>query len=109
MARGSKRVGKCPAHADRGDVFSAIETDDPDGLRAALDRAPRGTPAPNPATFRPAGAKRGVLEWAARELHRAAPAPAALIPLPAVAAPPFGGLEVRVDDRSITRVRGLAP
>ena len=85
------------AHADRGDVFSAIETDDPDGLRAALDRAPRGTPAPNPATFRPAGAKRGVLEWAARELHRAAPAPAAPIPLPAAAAPPFGGLEVRVE------------
>ena len=79
-------------------VFTAIETDDPDTLRTGLDQSPRGTPAPNPATFRPAGAKRGVLELAVRELHRAAPVPSAEpILLPAAAAPPFGGLEVRVE------------
>jgi ferredoxin len=82
----------------RGDVFTIIETDDPDALRAALDRAPRGAPAPNPAGFRPAGAKRGVLELSVRELHRAAPAPSAeAIPLPAAARPPVGGLDIRVE------------
>lgn len=86
------------SQADRGDIFNTIETDDPDGLRAALDRAPRGTAPPNPATFMPSGAKRGVLELAVRELHRAAPAPTIeVIPLPAAAAPPFGGLDVRVE------------
>ena len=76
-------------------LVSIIETDDPDGLRAALDAAPRGRPAPTPATFMPAGTKRGVLELAFRELHRAAPAPIDVIPLAAGA--PFGGLDYNVE------------
>jgi ferredoxin len=75
--------------------ISVIETDDPDALRAALDRFPRGTPASEPASFRPAGAKRGVMELALRELRRVAPAPVDLIPLGPGA--PFGGLEFNVD------------
>jgi ferredoxin len=54
---------------------SVIETDDPDALRETLDRLPGGVPAPEPATFRAAGAKRGVMELSLRELHRVAPAP----------------------------------
>ncbi len=76
-------------------VVSVIETDDPDALRAALDRAPLGTPTPNPGGFQPHGAKRGVLELAFRELHRAAPAPVDVVALPAGA--PFGGLDHRAD------------
>jgi ferredoxin len=72
-------------------VVGLIETDDPDELRAALERAPLGTPAPKPATFVARGAKRGVLELAFRELHRSAPAPVPVVPL-AIGAP-FGGLE----------------
>ena len=72
-------------------VAGLIETDDPDELRAALLRAPLGTPTPNPASFVARGAKRGVLELAFRELHRAAPAPIPVVALAAGA--PFGGLE----------------
>ena len=72
-------------------VVSTIETDDPDQLRAALDRAPLGTPSPRPASFRPAGAKRGLLELSFRELHRAAPSPVDAIPLSPGA--PFGALD----------------
>jgi ferredoxin len=78
-----------------GGAVSTIETDDPDRLRAVLDAAPVGSPARNPATFMPAGAKRGILEIAFRELHRAAPAPVDTIPLPAGA--PFGGLAYNVE------------
>jgi ferredoxin len=78
-----------------GAVVSLIETDDPDRLRAALDAAPLGRPAPNPATFMPAGTKRGLLELAFRELHRAAPAPVGMIPLGAGA--PFGGLDYNAE------------
>jgi ferredoxin len=76
-------------------LVSVIETDDPDALRAALDRAPRGVTAPDPATFQPAGAKRGLLELAFRELHRVAPAPVDVVELPRGA--PVGGLEFRVE------------
>jgi ferredoxin len=71
-------------------LVAVFETDDPDELRAALDRSPIGQPAPRPATFMPGGAKRGLLELAFRELHRAAPAPVDTIPLAAGA--PFGSL-----------------
>ncbi len=77
-------------------VVSVIETDDPDALRAHLDRAPLGNPTPQPATFQPHGAKRGVLELAFRELHRAAPVPVDVVPLSPGA--PFGGLAFRVED-----------
>lgn len=76
-------------------VVGAIETDDPDALRAALDAAPKGVAAPTPATFLPMGGKRGVLELAFRELHRVAPAPVDVVPLAAGA--PFGGLSVNVE------------
>jgi ferredoxin len=69
-----------------------IETDDPDALRAALDRIGPGVPSPQPATFLPSGAKRSVLESAVRELHRAAPAPVDNVALPAGA--PFGALAI---------------
>ncbi|HEV2557902.1 MAG TPA: 4Fe-4S binding protein [Microvirga sp.] len=71
---------------------SVIETDDPDDLRASLDRLLPGRAAARPAGFVPHGAKRGVLELAFRELHRAAPEPVDVVPLAAGA--PFGGLAV---------------
>lgn len=77
------------------DLVRVLETDDPDALREALDRIRPGTPSPRPASFRPAGAKRGVLELAFRELHRAAPAPVDVVPL--AAGSPFGGLDVNVE------------
>jgi ferredoxin len=73
-------------------VVSIVETDDPDDLRAALDSVPLGTPAPTPATFLPIGAKRNLLDFSFRELHRTAPRPVDLVPLPAGA--PFGGLDI---------------
>jgi ferredoxin len=76
-------------------LVSTIETDDPDVLRAALERLPLGTPSPRPAGFRPAGAKRGLLELSFRELRRAAPAPADAVPLGPGA--PFGGLDYNVE------------
>jgi ferredoxin len=76
-------------------LVSLIETDDPEALRAALDRAPFGIPSPRPASFTPAGPKRGVLELAFRELRHAAPAPVEAIPLAAGA--PFGGLDYNAE------------
>jgi ferredoxin len=76
-------------------VVSIVETDDPDALRAALDAAPLGTPAPTPASFMPVGAKRNLLEFSLRELHRAAPTSVDLVPLEAGA--PFGGLDIDVE------------
>jgi ferredoxin len=76
-------------------LVSTIEVDDPDQLRAALDRARPGRAAANPATFLPTGAKRGVLELAFRELHRVAPAPVDVVPLAAGA--PFGGLDYNAE------------
>jgi ferredoxin len=78
-----------------GGVVSAIETNDPDGLRAALDAAPLGRPTSRPATFMPAGGKRGILELAFRELYRAAPAPVDVVSLAAGAA--FGGLDYNAE------------
>lgn len=75
-------------------VAGILATDDPDALRDLLDGAPRGTAAPTPATFLPHGRKRGLLELAFRELHRAAPAAVDVVPLAAGA--PFGGLSIDV-------------
>jgi ferredoxin len=74
---------------------AVIETDDPDGLRAALDRLPLGTSTQTPAGFQAHGAKRGVLELAFRELHRVAPTPVDVVPLSVGA--PFGGLDFKTE------------
>lgn len=71
-----------------------IETDDPDAFRVALDSAPKGRATSTPATFSARGGKRGVLETAFRELHRAAPAPVPVIALDKGA--PFGGVKLDV-------------
>ncbi len=75
-------------------VAGIVATDDPDALRDLLDAAPRGIASAIPATFEPHGRKRGLLELAFRELHRAAPAAVDVVPLAAGA--PFGGLEIDV-------------
>jgi ferredoxin len=75
--------------------IAAIETDDPDLLSEALSAIPAMPAAPRPATFRPLGAKRGVLRFALGELHRAAPNPVGIIALPKGA--PFGNIEIDVD------------
>jgi ferredoxin len=72
--------------------IATIEADDPDVLGAALREIPAIPGAPRPASFLPVGDKRGVLRFALRELRRAAPEPADVIPLPAGA--PFGAVEV---------------
>ena len=72
---------------------ATIETDDPDALGEALarDRA-AGTARRGRRAFLPTGGKRDVMRLALRELHRAAPAPVDVVPLPAGA--PFGTVEV---------------
>ncbi len=75
--------------------IATIETDDPDGLGAALRGIVAPEPAPRPASFYPVGGKREVLRLALRELQRAAPSPADVIALPAEA--PFGAVEVDVE------------
>jgi len=72
-----------------------IETDDPDTLGEALRAIEPQDGAPHPASFLPTGGKRDVLRLALRELHRAAPAPVDIVPLPAGA--PFGKVELNVE------------
>jgi ferredoxin len=74
------------------DRVAAIETDDPDELRSALDDVPIMSATHRPASFMPTGPKRSALRFALRELHDAAPAPVDIIPLPERA--PFGTIEV---------------
>jgi ferredoxin len=88
-----RALGYGPANG--GPSVSMIETDDPDALRAALDSTALGTAAAATAAFLPIGAKRNLLEFSLRELHRAAPAPVDVIPLDAGA--PFGGLDIAVE------------
>jgi ferredoxin len=78
-----------------GPIVGLIQTDDPDALGAAFAAGALGTPASTPASFMPRGEKRGVLEFALRELHLAAPRPVDVVPLPAAA--PFGGLEINIE------------
>jgi ferredoxin len=72
-----------------------LGTDDPDALVEALAALPLATATAKPATFLPMGEKRGVLDFALKELHRAAPVPADVVALPAGA--PHGGLKIDVD------------
>jgi ferredoxin len=71
---------------------TTIETDDPDLLGTTLRAIPTMTTVARPASFLPVGDKRGVLRFALRELHRAAPEPADVVTLPAHA--PFGAVEI---------------
>ena len=71
-----------------------IETDDPDALGEALRAIALGPSAASAASFMPSGGKRSLLRLALRELHRVAPAPCDVIPLPAQA--PFGSVEIDV-------------
>src|SRR5262245_39850733 len=71
-----------------------IETDDPDALGEALRAIPLGPSAASAASFMPSGGKRSLLRLALRELHRVAPAPCDVIPLPVQA--PFGSVEIDV-------------
>ncbi|WP_232630520.1 4Fe-4S binding protein [Methylobacterium sp. Leaf118] len=77
------------------DLVRLIETDDPDALAAALRDPPNGRVAVAPAGFVPDGGKREMLRLAFREMHAAAPAPVASVPLAAGA--PFGGLGFRTE------------
>ena len=76
-------------------IVDLIQADDPDALAAALAALPPGIAAASPASFMPRGEKRGVLEFALRELHLAAPQPVDLVPLTPGA--PFGGLDINVE------------
>jgi ferredoxin len=71
--------------------IATIEVDDPDLLGAALE-VPTIAGTSRPGTFLAMGDKRGVLRFALRELHRAAPQPVDVLALPANA--PFGAIEV---------------
>jgi ferredoxin len=75
-----------------GGRAATIETDDPDALGAALGALEPGGPCPRPSGFLPVGEKRELMRLALRELHRAAPAPVDVIPLPQGA--PFGAVEI---------------
>jgi ferredoxin len=75
-----------------GARIATIETDDPLALGDALWSLSPGAAVRRPATFEPAGGRRGLLRLALRELHRAASAIAEMIALPAGA--PFGAVEV---------------
>jgi len=82
-----------------GEARSAlIETDDPDGLGAALARVAPGRVSPQPARFRPMGDGRPLLRQIVGELHAAAPEPAGMVAMPPRA--PFGA--VRVDTEGCT-------
>src|SRR5882757_2252379 len=72
--------------------IATIETDDPDLLGTTLRTIQTMAPVAGPASFLPIGDKRGVLRFALRELHRAAPEPADVVTLPAHA--PFGAVEI---------------
>lgn len=74
------------------DCVRLIETDDPEALAAELARPFAGNVSARPSTFLPMGTKRGLLEFAFRELHAAAPAPVDRIALAKGA--PFGKADV---------------
>jgi ferredoxin len=78
-----------------GARVAGIETDDPFALGDALGTVEPSTDPQTIATFLPVGGKREVLRLALRELHRVAPVPVDVVPLPAGA--PFGAVEIKVE------------
>jgi ferredoxin len=71
---------------------AAIGIDDPETLGTALRALEPGEAPKQPSQFMPVGGKREVMRLALRELHRAAPAPVDVVPLPTGA--PFGAVEL---------------
>jgi ferredoxin len=74
---------------------STIETDDPDALGEALRTIEPVPTVERPATFKTVGKRRDLLRFALGELHRIAPEPTDVIPLPDGA--PLGAIKVNVD------------
>jgi ferredoxin len=77
--------------AGRAEVLAA---DDPEALAVALAGLPDRNGTASPRSFLPMGDKRGVMQATLKELHKAAPAPVDLLPLPPKA--PFGTVHVDV-------------
>ena len=75
--------------------ITILSVDDHDAIRPAMAALQKAIPSAHPASFLPAGQKRGLLEVSLRELHRAAPQPVDVIALDKGA--PFGGLEINVE------------
>ncbi len=75
--------------------IATIETDDPDRLGELLRAVQPAIVAAKPASFVPVGGKREIMRLAVRELHRVAPAPVDIIPLPQGA--PFGTVNVNAE------------
>lgn len=75
--------------------IATMETDDPDRLGELLRAVQPAIAAAKPASFMPVGGKREIMRLAVRELHRVAPAPVDIIPLPQGA--PFGTVNVNAE------------
>jgi ferredoxin len=73
-----------------------VHADTPGELSEALERSPRGVATGTPSSFVPAGEKRGLMEFTLKMLHRAAPSPVDIVPLPVGA--PFGTLKVDAEN-----------
>lgn len=73
---------------------SAIDARDPAAVESELWSLPHATAAP-PGLFLPMGGKRTLVMLALRHLHKAAPTPVDVLPLPPGA--PFGRVEVNVE------------
>ncbi len=76
------------------DRAALLHADEPGALAAALADLPDRDGVTAPRSFLPMGDKRGVMQTALKELHRAAPAPVEIVPLPEKA--PFGTVHVNV-------------
>lgn len=76
------------------DRAALLRADEPDALATALAALPDRDGVAAPRSFLPMGDKRGVMQTALKELHKAAPAPVEIVPLPAGA--PFGTVHVNV-------------
>ncbi|MBB4002003.1 MAG: 4Fe-4S dicluster domain-containing protein [Aurantimonas endophytica] len=72
-----------------------VHADEPAEVLFGLAQQPLGTPSPEPASFKPVGNKRGLLELSLGMLHQVAPAPVPVVALPEGA--PFGAVDVQVD------------
>ncbi|MFN7001451.1 MAG: 4Fe-4S binding protein, partial [Elioraea tepidiphila] len=76
------------------DRAAMLRADDPDTLAARLAALPDRDGTIAPRSFLPMGDKRGVMQTALKELHKAAPTPVEIIQLPEKA--PFGTVHVNV-------------